>query len=119
MFRLPTEAEWEYACRAGTSSRYSFGDDAMELNKYAWYFNNSNGQTKPDEQLLPNPWGLYDMHGNVYEWVQDYYGDYPKGTFVNPKGPISGRDRVHRCGDWCDGNPSLRSSDPENIFGLG
>jgi formylglycine-generating enzyme required for sulfatase activity len=100
MYRLPTEAEWEYAARAGTTSRWSFGDEVGQLGRYAWYDENAEGQTHPVGQLQPNPWGLYDMHGNVWEWVQDWYGKYASGTVVNPAGPSSGSDRVYRGGSW-------------------
>ena len=74
-YRLPTEAEWEYACRAGTSTTYYFGNDAKELDKYAWYSNNSNNKFQKAGQKLPNAWGLYDMLGNVSEWTLDHYDE--------------------------------------------
>jgi formylglycine-generating enzyme required for sulfatase activity len=91
--RLPTEAEWEYACRAGTKTQYYFGDDASQLGQYAWYKDNSGEQTHDVGGKLPNPWGLYDMHGNLCEWCQDWSADYPAGPQTDPKGPSYGIER--------------------------
>jgi formylglycine-generating enzyme required for sulfatase activity len=111
-YRLPTEAEWEYAARAGTTSAYSFGDDADSLARYAWYMGNSEGKTHPVGQKEPNAWGLYDMHGNVAEWVQDWYGEeyYSNSPSADPKGPSSGSSRVWRGGSWGHGARICRSA---------
>jgi formylglycine-generating enzyme required for sulfatase activity len=100
VYRLPTEAEWEYACRAGTTTQFSFGDDESDLGDYAWYDDNSDGKTHPVGEKLPNAWGLYDMHGNVREWCQDRFGDYPSGSVTDPSGATSGSYRVSRGGSW-------------------
>jgi len=102
-YRLPTEAEWEYACRAGTSTVFSFGNKVDKLDEYAWYRDNSESQTQPVGKKKPNAWGLYDMHGNVWEWCQDWYGGYPSNSVVDPKRPDigdKGEDRVLRGGSW-------------------
>ncbi len=102
VYRLPTEAEWEYACRAWTSTRFYYGDDPgfTKLRNYAWYADSSGGASHPVGQKLPNAWGLYDMHGNVAEWCQDWYGPYPSGWLVDPQGPKTGSQRVLRGASW-------------------
>ena len=109
-FRLPTEAEWEYACRAGTSTNYHGGDGAAALGKVAWYKGNSGGSSRPVGQLAPNAWGLRDMHGNVWEWVLDWEGPYPREHAENPMGPARGFFRVLRGGSWAFGAKSCGAS---------
>jgi formylglycine-generating enzyme required for sulfatase activity len=105
-FRLPTEAEREYACRAGSKTRFSFGDSDSALGDYAWYKSNSGGKTHPVGQKKPNAWGLYDMHGNVTEWCADWRGSYSSsGPSMDPQGAGSGRYRVARGGSWYFGDP--------------
>ena len=116
LYRLPTEAEWEYACRAGTQTRWSFGDDASQLTDYAWYKDNTwkvgKWYYQPVGTKLPNAWGLYDMHGNVAEWVQDWDGEnyYNSSPRIDPPGPDSGSLRVVRGGDFSFDAQDLRSA---------
>ncbi|HLH56660.1 MAG TPA: formylglycine-generating enzyme family protein [Verrucomicrobiae bacterium] len=102
VYRLPTEAEWEYASRAWTSTPFSYGDDPnySNLGQYAWYADNSGGTTQQVGQKLPNPWGLYDTSGNVWEWCLDWYAPYSGGTALDPQGPATGLNRVFRGGSW-------------------
>ena len=107
-YRLPTEAEWEYACRAGTTTAYNTG--ASINNNTGWYNANSNGQIQPVGQKPANAWGLYDMHGNVWEWCWDWYGSYSSGAQTDPVGASSGSFRVYRGGGWSNSAGLLRSA---------
>ena len=101
LYRLPTEAEWEYSARAGTTTMWSFGDEIDQLNKYSWNEGNATMTAgHPVGTKLPNPWGLYDMHCNVEEWCQDWYGSYSSDPQVDPWGPEEGTNRVVRGGSF-------------------
>jgi formylglycine-generating enzyme required for sulfatase activity len=106
-YRLPTEAEWEYACRAGTTTPYSSGSS---VDAAGWSSGNSGGTTHPVGTKQANPWGLYDMHGNVWEWCWDWYGDYGTAAQTDPTGAASGTYRVFRGGCWVDDAQYLRSA---------
>ena len=115
-YRLPTEAEWEYACRAGTTTRWSFGDDEDLLGDHAWYVENTlyadgNG-LRPVGTRAPNPWGLYDMHGNVWEYCQDWHAEdyYRVAPGTDPPGPDDGDERVMKGGGYSDGPETARSA---------
>ena len=135
-YYLPTEAEWEYACRAGSTNKWCFGQDEAKLGEYAWYDDGyrpktdrglwhydeseraSHLKTYPVGQKKPNAWGLYDVHGNVWEWCQDWYGEYPAGPVTDPQGPPSGEHRVLRGGSWgYDARSSRSASRYDNIPG--
>jgi len=116
-YRLPTEAEWEYACRSGTVSPCTGGEIVElfcgidpNLDTMGWYCGNSNRTTHPVAQKKGNAWGLFDMHGNVFEWCQDWYGDYPSTPQTDPSGPLSGPGRVIRGGSWFSNAKSCRSA---------
>ena len=113
-YRLATEAEWEYACRAGTTTAYSFGDDEKQLGEYAWFNGNSENVDEKYAHKVglkkPNPWGLRDMHGNVAEWCSDRYGFKLAGG-TDPVGPENGSDRVFRGGGWWCAPGICRSAD--------
>ena len=110
-YRLPTEAEWEYACRAGTKTAYFFGNSESKLDKYAWYDKNAGGKPRPVGGKQPNPWGLYDMCGNLWQWCNDFYqvDYYQQSPKENPKGPKSGETKVVRGGAWKFSADSCRS----------
>jgi len=124
--RLPTEAEWECACRAGSATRYCFGDDEARLGEHAWWMGNCGRTAHPVGQKKPNAWGLYDMHGNVWEWCRDWHGPYTPRAQTDPGGPAFGSRRVLRGGSWGSPADCCRSSDRQcwppsergNVFGF-
>ncbi len=116
-YRLPTEAEWEYACRANSKTRHSFGNSEGRLGEHGWHAGNSDGRPHPVGQKLPNCFGLYDMHGNVWEWCWDWYGEryYQESPVDDPRGPARAAVRVFRGGAFRDGPryclSAIRASD--------
>jgi len=110
-YRLPTEAEWEYACRSGSTAQYYYGDNADELKSFGWFEGNSDSKTHPAGQRKPNAFGLYDMAGNVWEWCNDFYATkyYRESPGENPPGPNQGEKRVLRGGAWSSSAGNCRS----------
>jgi formylglycine-generating enzyme required for sulfatase activity len=126
-YRLPTEAEWEYTCRAGTNTLWSFGDDERQKEEYTWYEANAWGTNVRYAHQVgtkrPNPWSLHDMHGNVWEWCQDWHGPYTSEDRVDPMGPPHGKARIGRGGAFSDYIETSRSafrnrSEPEIRYGI-
>jgi formylglycine-generating enzyme required for sulfatase activity len=111
-FRLPTEAEWEYACRAGTTTPYYWGNDRSQatLSKYAWGYSRAEGKSHPVGTLLPNAWGLYDMTGNVWEWCSDWFQPYDSSDTLDPGGLETGERKIYRGGSWYNEPEALRSA---------
>ncbi|MBI2930894.1 MAG: formylglycine-generating enzyme family protein [Planctomycetes bacterium] len=117
--KFPTEAEWEYACRAGEKGTWCFGDEGKKLGEYAWYYKNSDAKMHPVGQKKANAWGLYDMHGNAWEWCEDWYEAYPSEAVTDATGPAKGDSRCLRGGCWHGIAYSTRSAlrlrdDPTN-----
>lgn len=118
-YRLPTEAEWEYAARAGTTTPYSFGNNASNLTQHGWFTLNSGGANHPVGQKVANPWGLFDVHGNDWELCADWFGAYPGGSVTDPHGPAIGTERVLRGGSWFSTADYCRSAVRLNISPAG
>jgi hypothetical protein len=118
-YRLPTEAQWEYSCRAGSRTKFSFGNDDQQMPDYGWFAINANNQVQPVGQKKPNAWGLYDMHGNVFEWTADYYAEdyYQNSPKVDPAGPATGGARILRGGAWYYGVIDGRSAYRRRVHG--
>jgi formylglycine-generating enzyme required for sulfatase activity len=110
IFSLPTEAQWEYACRAGSETAFWWGNDADQLGEYAWFTDNSGGKTHAVQSKTPNPWGLFHMHGHVWEWCADWFGDYPVGAVKDPSGAAGDGYRVARGGGWGSASTVCRSA---------
>jgi formylglycine-generating enzyme required for sulfatase activity len=126
-YRLLTEAEWEYTCRAGSITPWCYGDQVMEVGDYAWYYDNSSMETHPVSEKKPNSWGLFDMHGNVMEWCHDWYDEFYYQQCAedeeNPTGPQEGTAKVLRGGAWQFGAEATRcayrnSSSPDTSSGV-
>ena len=115
-YRLPTEAEWEYAARGDSSTWFFFGNDVHKFEDYAWYKNNSGNTPHPVAKKIPNQWGLYDVHGNAWEWCQSWAGPYPTGSATNPTGPGNGNFRVVRGGSWFYAMLQARSANRFYLF---
>jgi formylglycine-generating enzyme required for sulfatase activity len=111
--RLPTESEWEYACRAGTFAEFPF--EAQNISGYCWFTRNSEGTTHPVAIKRPNAWSLYDMNGNVMEWCSDWFGRYPEVSVTDPQGPDSGTERILRGGSWTNGPERCQSDSRYSI----
>jgi formylglycine-generating enzyme required for sulfatase activity len=112
-YRLPTEAEWEYACDAGGTNLFSFGNTTNEADQFAWTMENGEATSHPVGQKRPNQWGLYDMHGNVWEWCSDWFAPYPATALTNPSGPGPSKFKVFRGGGW---NQAIEFARTRNRF---
>ncbi len=117
-FNLPTEGQWEYACRAGSQDAYCYGNDRAILGDYGWVGDNtadSKVRVKAVAGKKPNAWGIYDMHGNLWEWCLDWYGAYPEHALSDPSGPLHGVERVCRGGSWFSGKGGVRCADRDHV----